>query len=214
MDCKYLIVLFKNKERYKIIKKYRTYKNAYQFFLKKTKESEQVIFDIKTENGKFVDYEIALIEKGKTDVSTFRTDDLGRNVKLELDDSEFKILKIENYKIPEKIYDIKKKTKIDSEELIKKKFKSDSLKLVSKLNNKIILQVDDNFNLYSLKSDLDCGRFLDCLQTHLINENNKNCLIVKDSSREQKKYLYEILSNLGYDKKMLYRKTTTHLKDK
>jgi hypothetical protein len=48
----------------------------------------------------------------------------------------------------------------------------------------------------------------------MISKNQKNCLIVRDSSTEQKKYLYEVLSNVGFDKKMLYRKTTTHLKDK
>jgi hypothetical protein len=67
--------------------------------------------------------------------------------------------------------------------------------------------------LFSLKSVYDAERFLNNLEKYMISNNKKNCLIVKDDSSPQKKYLYEVLSNLGYDKNMLYRKSTTHLKD-
>jgi hypothetical protein len=215
MIDKYLIVLFKNKERYKIIKKYRTYNNAFQLFSKKIKESEQVIYNVQTENGRDVSYEIALIERtNNTQLPLFKTDELGRNITMKLDISDHIILKINEYRIPEKIYDLQKNKKIDANDFIDKEFKTDTLKLVSKLNNKIIVQNDDNYKLFSLKSSEDSNRFLDNLQKHMIDNGKKNCLIVKDTSKEQKKYLYEILSNLGFDKKMLYRNSTTHLKDK
>ena len=38
-------------------------------------------------------------------------------------------------------------------------------------------------------------------------------MIVRDTDISQKKYLYEVLVNQGFDKKMLYRTSTTHLKD-
>ena len=63
MNNNYTIILFKNKERYKIIKNYKTYKNALPFFNSKVKESNEVVFDVQTENGRYVNYEIALIEK-------------------------------------------------------------------------------------------------------------------------------------------------------
>lgn len=211
----YIIVLFKNKERYKIIKKYRTYKNAFNFYKKEVDKNNDVIFEVQTENGRDVKYEIALIEKTSEKLlPVFKTDELGRNVTLNVDSPNYSILKIEEYKIPEVVYHIDKKEKITIEKLIQGYLRGDSLKLVSKLNNKVIVQDDDKYNLFSFKSNKDSDRFLYQLEKYMINNGKRNCLIVKDSSSEQKKYLYEVLSNLGYDKKMLYRTSTTHLKDK
>jgi hypothetical protein len=215
MNNNYTIILFKNKERYKIIKNYKTYKNALPFFNSKVKESNEVVFDVQTENGRDVNYEIALIEKTSEKLfPIYRTDEMGRNIPVQLNDPNYAILKIEKYNIPEKVFHISKKQKISSEKLINTYLKGDSLKLVSKLNNKIIIQDEDIYNLFSLKSIYDADRFLINLEKYMISNNKSNCLIVKDSSREQKKYLYEILTNLGYNKSMLYRTSTTHLKDK
>lgn len=215
MNNNYIIILFKNKERYKIIKKYKTYKNALPFFNSKVKESNDVVFDVQTENGRDVKYEIALLERTSEKLfPIYRTDEMGRNVPVELNDPNYKILKIEKYNIPEKVFSIAKKQKISSEKLINNYLKGSSLKLVSKLNNKIIIQDEDIYNLFSLKSIYDADRFLINLENHMIKNNKNNCLIVRDSSKEQKKYLYEILTNLGYNKSMLYRTSTTHLKDK
>lgn len=215
MNNNYIIILFKNKERYKIIKKYKTYKNALPFFNSKVKESNDVVFDVQTENGRDVNYEIALLERTSEKLfPIYRTDEMGRNIPVELNDPNYAILKIEKYNIPEKVFSISKKQKISSEKLINNYLRGDSLKLVSKLNNKIIIQDEDIYNLFSLKSMYDADRFLINLERHMITNNKSNCLIVKDSSREQKKYLYEILTNLGYNKSMLYRTSTTHLKDK
>jgi hypothetical protein len=215
MTNDYLIVLFKNKVRYKIIKDYKTYKNALNLFNQKLKENEDVLFDVKTENGRDVKYEIALIEKTSEKLfPVFRTDEMGRNISIELDDSDYSILKISEYKIPEKLFNVRDNEKIEMSKVISKYVKTDSLKLVSKLNNKIIIQDDDKFNLFSCKSIYDADRFLSELESHMINSGKRNCMIVKDTDKAQKKYLYEVLSNEGFDKKMLYRSSTTHLKDK
>lgn len=213
MNSEYSIILFKNKERYKIIKNYTKHKNAVDFFNKKMKESDDVVFDIQTENGKKVRYELAILEKTSDKLFlAFKTDEFGRNVFINLDDPEYSIIKILDYNVPEKIFDIKKNQRISFEEFLKKYVKGGSLKVVSKLNNKIIVQEDDKFDLLSLKSEYDSNRFLDNLEKYLINNSLKNCMVVKDNSIEQKKYLYNILMEKGYDKKMLYRNSTTHLK--
>jgi len=211
----YIIVLFKNKERYKIIKNYKTYKKSLDFFNKEIQKSNDVVFNIQTENGKTVKYEIGLLEKNSKKLTPiYKIDELGRNIPIELNDPEYSMLKIEDYKFDEKIFDLNKKKRVDSSKFIKLITQGNELKLISKLNNKIIVQIDENFSLYSLKSSSDSERFLDALERHIINLNKRNCLIVKDSSREQRKYMYDILSNLGYNKGMLYRKSTTHSKDK
>jgi hypothetical protein len=213
MNCEYTIILFKNKERYKIIKNYKKHKNAVDFFNKKMKESENVVFDVRTENGKKVKYELAIIEKTSDKLfSAFKIDEIGRNVFINLDDPNYSIIKILDYRVPEKVFDIKKNKRVFFDEFLKRYLRGPGLKVVSKLNNKVIVQDDDNFELLSLKSENDSNRFLENLETYLINNNMKNCMVVKDNSIEQKKYLYNILVNKGYDKKMLYRSSTTHLK--
>ena len=87
---KYLIVLFKNKERKKILKKFKTYERAFSYFTGFT--NSDIIFDKKVENGKLVNYEIGLLEKGSNHFEIFyKKDKLGRQVKIELDDPEFKL---------------------------------------------------------------------------------------------------------------------------
>lgn len=215
MKSEFLIVIFKNKLRYKIIKKYRKYQNAITLYDKILKESNDVIFNVQTENGRDVNYELALLEtKTSKSESLYVIDEMGRNMKVELDDPDFNIKKIAKYNFPEKLTNISTKERIDTGGIVKKYLNGSNLKLISKLNNKIVIQDDDKFNLFSTKSIYDAERFIDSLESHLMNTNKRNCLIVKDTDIAQKKYLYEVLNNLGYDKKMLYRVSTTHLKDK
>jgi hypothetical protein len=210
----YTIILFKNKVRYKILKNYKTYKNAENFYNNKIKENESIFFGVETENGRPVHYEIALMEKfSKKQIPLFKTDPLGRNIPIKSDDNELTIIKLDDFKIPEKIFHIDSKTKIDSNLVISKFLRGDNLKMISKLNNKIIIQDEDIFNLFSLKNESDADRFLSELQNNLITKGKKNYLMVRDTDTSQKKYLYNLLEQNGYNKKMLYRKTTTHSKD-
>jgi hypothetical protein len=208
---KYLIVLFKNKERKKIINKFKTYERAKNFFDKKI--NEDVIFDKRVENGLDCKFEIGLLEKDSSNFDLyFIKDEMGRQVKVDLDDPNYKILMVNDYKVEELIYDIEKNKKITFNELIKTYLPRTGIKLVSKLNHKIIIQNDENFNLFSLKSDDDCERFLNILENYMFTRKRVDCLIVFDTSKAQKKYLYDILEKKGISKSILYRRSTTFLK--
>lgn len=184
------------------------------FYNDMIKKSESVFFEVKTENGSLVNYEIALIcPKNNNFTQVYVSDELGRNIPVNLEDDKYYIHKISNFKISESIYHIDKKVKIDSS-IFLNSLKNDSFKLISKLNNKIILQEDDKIDIYSTKSIMDAERLIDKLEIEIMSSEKRNCLFVKDSSVEQKKYLYNLLFELGYDRKMLYRTSTTHLKDK
>jgi hypothetical protein len=87
--------------------------------------------------------------------------------------------------------------------------KNDTLKVVSVLNNKIIVQKDDDIKLFSLKNEDDSMRFIESLSSYFLKNKRNDCLFVKDDSTPQRKYLLTLLSNSGYDKKVLYRKFTT-----
>jgi hypothetical protein len=211
---KYLIVLFKNKEKKKIIKKFKTYERAKKFLDDKLLNNN-IIFDKQIENGKVCSFEISLLEKNSNNFdSYFIKDELGRQIKVDLEDSDYKILQIQNYKIEEFIYDISKNKKISIDKFISDYLKRGSIKLVSKLNNKIIVQDDTKFSLFSLKSDEDCYRFTQVLQKNMLEKQRGDCIIVLDSSLPQKKYLYSLLESKGISKSILYKKSTTFFSGK
>jgi ABC-type oligopeptide transport system ATPase subunit len=47
------------------------------------------------------------------------------------------------------------------------------------------------------------------LSDYFFEKDRTDSIFVIDASKEQKKYLYEILSKVGIDKQLLYRKSTT-----
>jgi len=206
----YLVVVFKNKERKKIINKFKTKERANLFFDKLIEENKSVIFETKVENAKPCDYELSILEKKNDNFDKmFVRDEMGRQVLVDLDDPDYKILKVVKYKIPEKIYDVDKKTKITMDIFIKNYLPKNSIKLISRLNNKVVLQNDDDVKLFSLKDENESKRFLDNLNEFLISQERIDCIIVSESSKAQKKYLYDILSEKGISKQSLYRKSTT-----
>ena len=205
----YLIVLFKNKKRKKIINKFKTLERAKLFYNQKIKESELVYFDKKVENANECDYELGIVCKKDGNLEIYYIKDtLGRQLKVDVDD-DYKIIELTPYNVPESIYDVTNKTKIFFEEFIKKYLSKKSLKLISRLNNKVVVQDDDRLNLFSFKNESESNRFLNSLNFYMIDNGRMDCLIVSETSKAQKKYLYEILSEMGIDKKLLYRTSTT-----
>jgi hypothetical protein len=206
----YLVVLFKNKERKKIINKFQTFERCNEFYNNLLKNNESVIFDKKIENAKDCVFELGLLEKTDSNFdSLFVKDNMGRQVKVEIDDPEYKIIKISNYKLEEMLFDVSLNKKISVDFFIKKYLPKNSIKLVSCLNNKIVLQNDNDVNLFSLKNEFESERFLMSLSNYMISQNRSDTILVSESSKEQKKYLYDLLNGMGIDKKILYRKSTT-----
>jgi hypothetical protein len=211
---KYLIVLFKNKKRKKILNKFKTLERANKYFNDTLKTSNNVLFSKSFENGKPCKYEIGFLESGSTDFNLyFVKDELGRQIKVDIDDPDYRLTKIVDYNIEELLYDVDEKNKISFGGFIKKYLTRSGIKLISKLNNKVAIQNDDKVNLVSLKSIDECSRFIDVLEDYLIKNGRLDCILVKDTSKQQKKYLYTILESKGIDKSFLYRRFTTFTRE-
>lgn len=205
-----MVVLFKNKKKKKIIKKFITFSRAKQFYEKLVKESNDVLFDVRVEAGEDCRYEIGIVElSSKQLIPIYMKDEIGRSVKVNLDEDGMTLLKIESYRKEETIYDLGQNKKITVSEFIKKYLKGDGLKMISTLNNKIVVQEDEKIHLFTLKSDIESSRFVDCLSSHFFRTKRGDSMFVKDSSTPQKKYLYNLLESSGIDKKILYRRFTT-----
>jgi hypothetical protein len=207
----YLVVLFKNKERKKIINRFKTFDRAESFYNKKMEENKSVIFETKVENARPCDYELCLLKRNDDNFEKlYIRDDFGRQILVDLDDPEYKIIKVSNYKVPEKIFDVNQNKKITTEEFVKKYLPKNSIKLISRLNNKVAVQNDNDVKLFSLKDEDESRRFLESLNDYLIDSGRGDAIIVIETSKQQKKYLYEILSEMGFSKQSLYRRSTTY----
>ena len=206
----YLIVLFKNKERKKIINKFVTFDRAKSFYDKKILISKDVEFEVLTENASDCKYELAILEKKQNKFNfLYVKDNIGRQIKVDLDDDEYNIIHVNEYKIQEKIYDVTNKKKINFNEFVTKYLSNKNIKMISKLNNKVVIQDDNKINIFSFKNVFESKRFLEVLNNYLMSNNRADVIVIFDSSKPQKKYLYDILSEMGIDKKLLYRTTTT-----
>lgn len=210
MDYNYLIVIFKNNIKSKLINKFITEDKAVNYFKGLKKKMESVIFPVEFKNGKSVKLELALLTNKPIKNNLFLKDDIGRQIKINLSDENFTIKEILKYKEEEKFLEVRKNKKLDSLEFLEKFLNKTGVKMLSKLNNKVILQNDDKVDLFTFKNIKESERFLDCLQNYLFENNKKDCIIVKDVSITQRKYLYEILVNKGFNKKYLFRQSTTH----
>ena len=205
----YMVVLFKNKTKKKIIKKFITFKRAKSFYDNLVKESNDVIFNVEVEAGKECKYEIGLVEmSSKQLVPVYITDEFGRSIKVKLNEDDMTLFQINPYKKEELIYDIKEGKKITVQELIKKYLRGDGLKMMSVLNNKIVVQEDDKLNLFTLKTEKESSRLVDCLSLYFFKIKRGDCLFIKDYSSTQRKYLYTLLESNGFSKRVLYRKFT------
>ena len=188
-----------------------TSKKASDFYKNLLDENEDIIFDTKTQNGNSVKYELALLEKkGNQLFPIYTKDEYGRNVKLEFDNDEYNIIKISEYREPELIHDYQTKNKINVNTFLSKYLSKQGVKMVSKLNNKIIVQNEEDINLFVLKSDNDALRFIESLTERFVKLKRGDCMFVNDSSGPQKKYLYNLLEEKGFNKDFLYRKETTY----
>ncbi len=204
--------MFKNKKRKKIIKRYSTEKQAKLFFNQLIKDNT-VVFERKVENAEEVQYEVGLLSKNSSfQSSLFIIDDYGRNNPVSLENPEYVFLDIKKYKVEELIFDWQKQSKITFNNFIDTYCKSKELKNIFTLNNKICVQINDDVSVFSLKDSLESERFLDIVQSHFYQNGRTDGIFVKDISTPQRKWIYQVMENKGFDKKRLYRLKTTFSK--
>ncbi len=209
----YIIVLFKNKKKKKIIKGYVTEKNANIKFDSLIKTND-ILFEVVYENSERSKYEIGLLtRKDDYQVPLFKVDDVGRNNSVFITgESDYVIKRIENYKVEELIYDWQIENRITFDYLLSTYLPKKNIKVVSKLHNKIVIQTDDDFKLFSLKNEEDSERLLQTIESHFLKSGRSDSLFVRDESTVNRKWMYNVLEKNGFDRKKLYRQKTTFSK--
>jgi hypothetical protein len=176
--------------------------------------NQNIYFPLEFENGQLCKYEIAIIERNGNLPTTIHRDEFGRNIDHKIDGTDYVISKLMDYKFEESLYQISNKSKKTLLEIVTYFSKIKELKLVFKLNNKVVFQSDDNIEIYSCKTEEESTRFLSELQRYCIENKKGDYLISHSEDVAHKKQLYKQLVEKGFDIKMLYRRATTHPKDR
>ena len=204
--------MFKNKQKKKIIKSYQTESTARKKF-KSLSDSKNVLFPIRYENAEKVKYEIGILTNQEMyQLPLFQIDDIGRNEEVFVDSDDYTFIDIKPYEIEEKIFDWQTNSRIDMLSLIKTYCNKRELKNIFTLNNKLVIQVEESFSLFSLKNPEDSHRLLETIEKYFRENNRKDAIFVRDTSTTQRKWLYELLESKGFDKGKLYRQNTTYSK--
>lgn len=210
---KYNIVLFKNNKKKKLIKSYATEKSALKKFNDLLEKNKVILFDKKTENAEKCDFFLSVItNQEKVQKSIVLRDELGRNIPVNLDNPDFVVLDMKPYKMEETIYDWQTKNKISIDVLISKYCKSKELKSIFTINNKLCIQNNETVFAFSLKNKNDSDRLLHVIENVFINSNRNDAIFVRDISTSQRKWVYQLLVDKGFDKNHLYRLKTTFSK--
>tara|TARA_R110001592_G_scaffold268186_2_gene534372 strand:- start:389 stop:1024 length:636 start_codon:yes stop_codon:yes gene_type:complete len=204
---KYKIVLFKNGERTKVFFSSNSKKSILKKYNKLIEEKKPK-FITEYVSRKKVMFELSIITTEESDKSIFVKDSVGRTKKVSLGNSSYHIIKLLPYWKEEKIYDHQQKNKISFNHLLKNYLTGKEFKQVFSLNNKLIIQHDEIFNLFSLKTISDAQRLLGILELGFIDDGRYDCLFVRDTDTVQRKQLYNILTGVGYGRDFLRKQFT------
>ena len=204
---KYKIVLFKNGERSKVLFSSNNKKSILKKYTKFIEEKKPK-FIMEYISRKKIMFELAVITKESTSDTLHVKDSMGRTRQVTLGNSEYNFIKMLPYWKEEKIYDHSSKTKISFSDMMRLYLEDKEFKQVFTLNNKVVIQKDDKFNIFSLKTVSDALRLLTIIELEFLNEGRYDCLFVTDNSTVQRKELYTLLEGVGYDRKFLRKQYT------
>tara|TARA_R110000824_G_scaffold73220_5_gene186510 strand:- start:13047 stop:13679 length:633 start_codon:yes stop_codon:yes gene_type:complete len=204
----YHIIIFNNRQKRKVLSTSTNYRNINRKYKQILKKSN-VIFPIKLNRKKECIVELALVCHGDCEDKTIeRRDMLGRLETVSSDNPEFSILDICDFEVEEKVYDHKRKQRRLILDIINEYVPQKNIIQIFKLNNKIIIQNNDQYSLFSLKTIKEADRLIECLKTYFKSINKFNCLFSKDLSTIHRKELYNTLEKYGFDRKLLYKHYT------
>ena len=138
----------------------------------------------------------------------FSKDEIGRTKKITLGDSQYALLKMVPYWKEERLYAHTTKTKISFNDLLTIYLSDKTFKQIFTLNNKLIIQKDETFNLFSLKTVADSLRLLGIIELTFFGLGVHDCLFVPDTNTVQRKQLYNLLETRGYSREFLRKQFT------
>ena len=204
---KYFIVLFCNKKKVKILYRCMQRTTVYEYWREFRTEKKPIY--IKQQGGKRkkeLVFELALIfPNNRWATTTWVKDSLGRNEPAIIEGDKFRIKEIISYWQEELIYDLNTKKRIRYSQMMDYISSITEIAQIFTLNNKLFVQIENDIRMFGNKNINDAERLFELVKEELIKKKRGNFIFVKDITTHQRKLLYKILEDKGYNRKELFR---------
>jgi hypothetical protein len=207
MNKKYKIILLQDSVSKKTLFKSNIKRNTLNKF-RKLGNQKPPSFTRKYVKRKICQFELGLFSLSPSVETVYSKDELGRNVKRELRSGDYYLHSIIDYWVEEQIYDHQSKKRIGFINFIENNLTNKTFKQIFTLNNKVVIQDEEVFFIFSLKNIDDTNRFIFSLKNYLISMNRMDCLVVQDYDTVQRKQLYIMLEKNGFNRQFLYKHYT------
>jgi hypothetical protein len=204
---KYKIVLFRNGERVKCFfssNRLDSVQNKYNELISEKKPK----FIVEYLSRKKVRFELGIVTTEDVGDDIYLKDDMGRTKTVGVSGDEYNMLKLIPYWREEFIYNHQTQSKVSYCEVIDTYLPRDGFKQVFTINNKLVIQNDNEFKMFSLKTVSDAARLIDLIEFDLLDDIRVDCLFVRDTNTVQRKQLYTLLESAGYDRAFLRKQYT------
>lgn len=205
---KYSIVLFCNKKKVKVMHTCMKRTTIYEYWreFKTQKVPPFIKKQVARRNNDELIYELALIfPNNRWATNPWVKDSLGRNMEAKIENDKFRIKEIIPYWAEELIYDFQIKKRVRYHQVIEKILPIIDIAQIFTLNNKIFIQVENDVTLYGNKNLKDTERLFEIIKDDLLSRKRSNFLFIKDVSTVQRKMLYKILEDKGYNRRLLFK---------
>lgn len=206
---KYSIVLFLNKKQIKVLYKCNNKKIIHKQW-REYKTLKPPRFE-KVQIGKRKQpaiYELGLVfplNKWVPEDRFFVRDSIGRLVEALIDDESKRIKELMPFWVEELIYDYDNKKRIPYAEFLDILINVKEISQLFTLNNKLLIQTDDNIRMFGNKNIDDAQRLFTIAREDILHNDKGNFIYIKDLSTAQRKNLYDLLESKGYKRKELFR---------
>jgi len=204
---KYKIILLQNGLSKKTLFTSNVKRTTFHKF-RKFLNSNKPLFYRKYVKRKFCQFELGIFSTEDNQNAVYRKDNVGRNIQVVDTVQNYHIMELSPYWVEELIYDHQNKSRVSFDFLVDNYLPKKDFKQVFTINNKLIVQNDNIFKIFSMKNVDDCSRLLNLIKETFINDGRTDCLFVPDSSTVQRKELYNLLEENGFDRKFLYKQYT------
>ena len=204
---KYKIILLQNGLSKKTLFTSKVKRTTFHKF-RKFLNSNKPLFYRKYVKRKFCQFELGIFSTEDNQNAVYRKDNVGRNIQVVDTVQNYHIMELSPYWVEELIYDHQNKSRVSFDFLVENYLPKKDFKQVFTINNKLIVQNDNIFKIFSMKNVDDCSRLLNLIKETFINDGRTDCLFVPDSSTVQRKELYNLLEENGFDRKFLYKQYT------
>lgn len=204
---KYKIVLFRNGERVKCFfssNRLDSVQGKYNELISEKKPK----FIVEYLSRKKVRFELGIVTTEDVGNDIYLKDDIGRTKAVGVSGDEYNMLKLIPYWREEFIYNHQTQSKVSYCEVIDTYLPTDGFKQVFTINNKLVIQNDNEFKMFSLKTVSDAARLIDLIEFDLLDEIRVDCLFVRDTNTVQRKQLYTLLESAGYNRAFLRKQYT------